>query len=46
MTDGEKLQNDVTSVDEDHCYTARQCLKLKNRENELLKLQLQMGKGD
>ena len=46
MKDGEKLENDVTSVDEDHCYTARQCLKLKNRENELLKLQLQMGTGD
>ena len=46
MKDGEKLENDVTSVDEDHCYTARQCLKLKNRENDLLKLQLQMGKGD
>ena len=46
MKDGEKLENYVTSVDEDHCYTARQCLKLKNRENELLKLQLQMGTGD
>ena len=45
MTDGEKLEN-VTSVDEDHCYAARQCLKLKKRENELLKLQLQMGTGD
>ena len=33
-------------VDEDHCYTAQQCLLLKYREHELLELALKKSKDE
>ena len=36
----------ISVVDEDHCYTAQQCLLLKNREHLLLKLALKKSEEE
>ena len=37
---------EISVVDEDHCYTAQQCLLLKNREHLLLKLALKKSEDE
>ena len=37
---------EISAVDEDHCYTAQQCLSLKYREHKLLELALKKSKDE
>ena len=37
---------EISAVDEDHCYTAQQCLLLKYHEHKLLELALKKSKDE